>query len=183
MISPVVICPLGEEDCWCLNLGELAIKSKRNEEEEIYPMKIKSAFFRYYPQIDDCMRDLDREIRESSGKFFSVVNDIDFTLIHTSYMKNKVTKTEVMLPNFEVKFTENQYKNLLTLRNIFKVEESEKNFLDTLKKNRKEVESKMVYQGQIQKKNDNLDTWKTYFGILSGEFIHLYGGEKEVKCL
>ena len=41
----------------------------------------------------------------------------------------------------------------------------------------------MVYQGQIQKKNDNLDTWKTYFGILSSEFIHLYGGEKEVKCL
>ena len=87
-------------------------------------MKITSAFFRYYLSVDDCMRDLDREIHESSGKFFSVVNDIDFTLIHTYYLKNKVTKTEVMLPNFEVKFTENQYKNLLTLRSIFKVEES-----------------------------------------------------------
>ena len=33
VISPLLICPLNESDCWCLSLGDLTIFSERDEEK------------------------------------------------------------------------------------------------------------------------------------------------------
>ena len=65
------------------------------------------------------------------------------------------------------------------------MDEEESNFLEVLKKQRLEVEERMRYCGQLQKKNEHedLDKWRPFYGILSGEFIYLYGSEKELKCI
>lgn len=104
IISPLFICPLAESDCWCLSLGDLSIFSERDEEKEVYPMKIKSAYFRYYADINECQKE--RGAEQNSKKVFSLLNDMNFDLTHNQYHHKKITHTEICLPTFSVNFTE-----------------------------------------------------------------------------
>lgn len=118
--SPVFICPLSENECWCLYFGSLNIKSNRRDGWEQYPMTVNSAFLRYYPFIKQCYNL--KEIKVKKG-IYSLVDDIDFQI---NYQKDKDKNEEIVnidLPSFKVNFTQKQYQNLMSLTKIFKVEE------------------------------------------------------------
>jgi hypothetical protein len=81
--SPIFICPLNERECWCLSLGRLSLESRRSEEVEEYPMRVSSAFLRYYPFMKECF---DLRKKQLKRGVFSVINDMDFEL---SYQRRK----------------------------------------------------------------------------------------------
>jgi hypothetical protein len=43
---------------------------------------------------------------------------------YITYLYTKKQDTDIILPNFEVNFTEKQYKNLISLKDIFKSDET-----------------------------------------------------------
>jgi hypothetical protein len=59
---------------------------------------------------------------------------MDFVVSYTKYLYLKKEQTDITLPNFEVNFTEKQYKNLISLKDIFQADDSESNFFEMLKK-------------------------------------------------
>ena len=80
--SPIFICPLNENECWCLHLGSINIKSSRNEDYEEFPMIVNSAFLRYYPFIKECYSLKDSRTRKG---IYSVINDMDFAIKYQRY--------------------------------------------------------------------------------------------------
>lgn len=121
--SPLFICPLNQLGGWCINLGQLSVQSYGDGEKEIYPIKVQSAFFRYYPDLNVCFRKMG-EAELNANQIFCFVKDMDFMVTYTNYLYIKKEQTDIILPNFEVNFTEKQYKNLLSLKDIFKTDDS-----------------------------------------------------------
>jgi hypothetical protein len=77
IISPLFVCPLNENDGWCLNLGRLSIESDIDKEKERYPIKVESAYFRYYPDLRLFLKNMnEKELKDRD--IFSLVKDIDF---------------------------------------------------------------------------------------------------------
>lgn len=68
------------------------------------------------------------------NNIFSLINNIDSTVTYTNYLNKKKESTDLKLPNFEVVFNEKQYKNLLSLQDIFKSDLNEGNLIEVLKK-------------------------------------------------
>jgi hypothetical protein len=50
-----------------------------------------------------------------------------------------------------------------------------------LKKSRLEIEEQKVNEGFLNVKDESLGTWKTFYGILAGDFIYLYENRKDLK--
>lgn len=56
-------------------------------------------------------------------------------MTHSKYTFMKKQHTDIILPNFEVNFTEKQYKNLISLKDVFTSDDiTENNFFENLKK-------------------------------------------------
>jgi hypothetical protein len=49
-----------------------------------------------------------------------------FDVIYESNKKNKTTTTKIELPEFQLNFSRVQYENLLTIKNIFTLDNDEK---------------------------------------------------------
>lgn len=177
--SPVFVCPLNEQECWCLNLGSLSIRSSRSEEVEEFPMAVSSAFLRYYPHMKECF-DLKRS-RLKKG-IFSLINDMDFSV---NYQRTKKIGEEVLsiqLPSFKVNFTQKQYENLMSLSKVFKVEEDEKRIMvEQLKEERKTVQDGATWEGSLLKKHETLMSWREYYAIVSKEHLYLYNNRQELR--
>ena len=131
--SPLFICPLTETGGWCVNLGQLSVQSRQEGDKQIYPIKVRSAYFRYYPNLNICLRKMDEQ-ELVFNQIFCLVKDMDFVVSYTKYLYLKKEQTDITLPNFEVNFTEKQYKNLISLKDIFQADDSESNFFEMLKK-------------------------------------------------
>jgi hypothetical protein len=118
---------------------------------EEYPMRVSSAFLRYYPFMKECF---DMRKKQLKSGVFSLINDMDFQL---TYQRRKDPREELLaieLPSFKVNFTQQQYDNLVSLQKVFAVEDEEKkSMIEILREERQAVEEGKVFEGLIFRKH------------------------------
>ncbi len=84
-------------------MGDLKVESQNDDDKSTYPLKINSAYLRYYNDIEKCMNSIESSkevdssasLNERQDGIFSVINDMNFNVIYESSPKQKISSTRI----------------------------------------------------------------------------------------
>jgi hypothetical protein len=96
------------------------------------------------------------------------VKNIDFRVTYVTYLFKRKEMTCLNLPSFEVNFNSKQYRNLISMKDIFVAEELEVDLIESLKRDRMAIEQNKTFSGGIRKRGGELEKLVSFDGVLSG---------------
>lgn len=94
LMSPCFILPLSDTTCWYLDLGTITMKSSANNEECLYPFKLRQLNMRY---IDTKASRITTDRIVNSHDFFPIIKDINVDVNMTTAINSHKLRFDILL--------------------------------------------------------------------------------------